>query len=58
MRALTLLTSGLMMLIGVAIVVRTIAEGGGPVALGIVLGLLFVAAGGGRLYVESRRGGE
>jgi len=58
MRALTLLTSGLMLLIGVAIVVRTIAEGGGPAALGIVLGLLFVAAGAGRLYVESRRGGE
>jgi hypothetical protein len=58
MRALTLLTSGLMVFIGVAILVRTIAEGGGPVALGIVLGLLFVAAGAGRLYVESRRGDE
>ena len=58
MRALTRLTSGLMVLIGVAILVRTIAEGGGPVALGIVLGLLFVASGAGRLYIETRRGGE
>jgi hypothetical protein len=57
-KALTRLTSGLMVLIGVAIVVRTIAEGGGPVALGIVVGLLFVAAGGGRLYVETRGRGE
>jgi hypothetical protein len=58
MRALTRLTSGLMVLIGVAILVRTIAEGGGPVALGIILGLLFIAAGGGRLYIETRRGEE
>ena len=58
MKALTRLTSGLMVLIGVAILVRTIAEGGGPVALGIVLGLLFVASGAGRLYIETRRGDE
>jgi hypothetical protein len=58
MRALILLTSGLMVLIGVAIIVRTVAEGGGPVALGIVLGLLFIASGAGRLYIESRRSGE
>ncbi len=59
MRALTRLTSGLMVFIGVAILVRTIAEGGGPIALGIIFGVLFVAAGAGRLYVEMRRdGGE
>ncbi len=54
MRALTRLTSALMVVIGVAIVVRTIAAGGGPAALGILVGLLFVAAGAGRLYVQSR----
>ena len=55
MRALTRFTSGLMIVIGVAIVVRTIAAGGGPVALGIVVGVLFVAAGAGRLYAERGR---
>jgi hypothetical protein len=54
-RSLTWLTSGLMVVIGVAIVVRTVAAGGGPTAIGILLGVLFVAAGAGRLWAESRR---
>ena len=44
-----------MVLLGVAIVVRTLAAGGGPLALGILFGLLFIAAGVGRLYVERHR---
>ena len=44
-----------MVVIGLAMIVRAIAAGGGPLAVGIVLGLLFVAAGAGRLYVERRR---
>ena len=36
-------------------IVRTIAAGGGPLAVGIVLGLLFIAAGAGRLWAERRR---
>jgi hypothetical protein len=52
--AATKVLSTLMVLIGVALIVRTVAGGGGPIALGIVLGLLFVAAGVGRLYVERR----
>ena len=44
-----------MVLLGVAIVVRTLAAGGGPLALGILFGLLFIAAGAGRLYVERHR---
>ena len=50
MTALTRLMSALMVFLGVAIVVRTIDAGGGPAALGIVVGVLFVAAGAGRLY--------
>ena len=50
MRALTFLTSGLMVFLGVAIVVRTIDAGGGPAAFGILVGVLFVAAGVGRLW--------
>jgi hypothetical protein len=52
---ITLVLSGLMVVLGVAIVVRTIAAGGGPLATGIVFGVLFVAAGAGRLWVERRR---
>jgi hypothetical protein len=47
----------LMLLIGIAILIRTIAAGGGPVATGILLGVLFCAAGAGRLWAE-RRGGD
>jgi hypothetical protein len=50
----TQVLSTLMILIGVAMIVRTIAGGGGPVALGLLLGVLFVAAGAGRLYAERR----
>jgi hypothetical protein len=55
MRSATAVLSVLMVVIGVAIVVRTTAEGGGPAAFGILVGLLFVAAGAGRLYAERRR---
>ena len=46
--------SALMVVIGIAIVIRTIAEGGGAIAFGLIVGLLFVAAGAGRLYLERR----
>lgn len=54
-RSATLVLSAAMVLIGVAMLVRTLDAGGGPLALGTVLGILFVAAGGGRLYVTWRR---
>ena len=38
--------------IGIALIVRTIAYGGG---VGIVIGLLFVGLGVGRLYLLRRR---
>jgi peptidoglycan/LPS O-acetylase OafA/YrhL len=53
-RAATLVLSILMMLVGVAIAARTLAHGGGPAALGVLVGLLFVAAGGARLYLQTR----
>ncbi len=55
MRAATQVLSVLMIVIGVAIVVRTLAEGGGPLAVGLLMGILLTAAGAGRLYVERRR---
>jgi hypothetical protein len=51
----TVLLSATMVLLGVAMIVRTLSAGGGPLAVGILLGLLFVAAGGGRLWAERRR---
>ena len=55
MSPVTLVLSGLMVVLGLAIMVRTVAAGGGPLATGIVFGVLFVAAGVGRLWVERRR---
>ena len=52
----TQVLSALMVGIGIAIVVRTIAEGGGALAVGILLGILFVLAGAGRLWTARRRG--
>ncbi len=52
--AVTRVLATITILLGVALVVRTIASGGGPLTLGIVLGVLFVAAGVGRLYLLAR----
>jgi hypothetical protein len=38
-------------LLGVAMVVSTLIRGGGPLALGVVLGALFAVLGCGRLYL-------
>jgi hypothetical protein len=43
-----------MLLIGVAMIVSTLARGGGPLALGLILGILFTLVGAGRLYVLRR----
>ncbi len=39
---------------GIAIVAITLAQGGGPLATGFLLGLLFTALGVGRLYLSFR----
>jgi hypothetical protein len=51
-RAATRLMSLALIAIGVALIVRTIVAGGGAAAVGILLGVLFVAAGAGRLYLS------
>jgi hypothetical protein len=55
--AATVTFSVLMILIGIALIARTLAAGGGPLATGLILGVLFVAAGVGRIYLRrlSRR---
>ena len=50
----TLTLSVLMLVVGVALVASTVARGGGVLALGVLLGLLFVAAGCARLYLLRR----
>ena len=44
-----------LVLLGIAIIVRTIVAGGGPLAFGLLMGILFVAAGAVRLAVERKR---
>ena len=51
----TRVLSSLILVLGVVIVIRTIAAGGGPVSIGVLLGIVFVAIGGARLYLASRR---
>jgi len=55
MTALSLVMAVLMIALGVAMIAVTLSNGGGPTAFGILIGLLFVAAGGGRLWVQRRR---
>lgn len=43
-----------LMLIGVAIIARTIDAGGGIASMGVLLGILFIVAGGGRLWIALR----
>jgi hypothetical protein len=52
--ATTLVLPVLLVLVGVAIVVRTLAAGGGPLAFGLLMGVLFVGAGVARLVLERR----
>jgi hypothetical protein len=50
----TRLFSAIIIAFGVAIVVVTLARGGGAGAFGVVFGLLFIGLGAGRLYLATR----
>jgi hypothetical protein len=50
---MTRVLSGAMVVIGVALLVRTATLGGGTV--GYLFGVLFIAAGSARLYLELRQ---
>jgi hypothetical protein len=45
----------LTLLLGVAIVVRTLVAGGGATSVGLLFGLLLAVAGGLRMWAEWRR---
>ena len=51
----TRVMSGLLMLVGLAMVVSALARGGGALALGVVLGTMLALLGAGRLWLA--RGG-
>jgi hypothetical protein len=40
--------------LGLLILVSTLAAGGGPLSIGTLLGLAFLAVGAGRLWIASR----
>ena len=53
-RQTTALLSSVLVVLGVAMIVRTLVAGGGAGAFGLLLGVLFIAAGLGRLYLNTR----
>ncbi len=50
-RGATRVLSVVMVLIGVALVVSALAQGGGPLSTGVVFGLLLAGAGAGRFLL-------
>jgi uncharacterized membrane protein YadS len=52
----TFLLSIAMVAIGVVVVVQSLGENADPLSARLLLGILFLAAGVGRLYVEIKRG--
>ena len=52
-RQSTRLFGVLMVLLGTAIAVTTVARGGGPLSYGVVVGVLFAALGAARLYLAA-----
>ena len=55
-RGVTRIFSVIILGFGVAILVVTLANGGGPLSTGFLIGLLFTALGVGRLYLALRSG--
>ena len=48
--------SALLVIVGLAMVVAALARGGGALALGVVLGVLFALLGAGRLFLSRGAG--
>jgi hypothetical protein len=52
----TRIFSLLLLVIGPAMVIAALARGGGALALGVVMGVLFTLLGAGRLWLAGGRG--
>lgn len=48
----TRVVSGIILLVGLVMIAVTLGRGGGPLALGVVFGLLFTLLGAGRLWIS------
>ena len=57
-RAVTRLFAVVITGFGAAIIVVTLARGGGPTSFGLLIGLIFLVLGLGRLYLAVHRGGD
>jgi hypothetical protein len=57
-RSATFVFSLVMVVIGVALIAQALDGHGGVISPRLLLGLLFIAAGGGRLYLQTKRGGR
>ena len=55
-RSATFVLSLVMVVIGVALIAQAVDGHGGVISPRLLLGVLFIAAGGGRLYLEEKRG--
>ena len=56
-RAVTRIFALIILGFGLAIIIVTIANGGGPLASGVLIGILFTLLGAGRLYLALRKQG-
>jgi hypothetical protein len=54
----TIVLSLVMVVLGVALVVQAVSGHGGLISARLLLGVLFIAGGGLRLWVERRRGSQ
>ena len=54
-RQSTRILGALICVLGVGILVATLARGGGPLALGVVVGAAFALLGAGRVYLARER---
>ena len=52
----TILFGSLTCLLGVVMIITTLVRGGGPLAVGFVVGVLFAALGAGRVFLAGRSG--
>jgi hypothetical protein len=55
-RLSVLLLSVVFLALGCVLLVTTIAAGGGPASVGFLMGIAFLAVGGGRLWLTARMG--
>ena len=54
----TRILGSLLVVIGVAMVVSALARGGGPLALGVVLGTMLALLGAGRVWLARAHSGD